>query len=108
MRALHVLARMQDARVCGGAIGRTWGTCCELQQLWVQDAQRGQGIGADLMARFEQEAAPRGCTLVYLETFSFQSPQFYARLGYRVVLETRGFTAGVIKYTMHKQLAYDA
>jgi GNAT superfamily N-acetyltransferase len=102
---LHVLARDAQGHVHGGAIGRTWGQCCELQQLWVQQARRRQGIGKQLLARFEHEAMQRGCTLIYLETFSFQAPQFYAVRGYTVALQTHGFTQGVVKTTLHKRIA---
>jgi N-acetylglutamate synthase-like GNAT family acetyltransferase len=101
---LHVLARSPAGVVVGGAIGRTWGRCCELLQLWVREDERGRGAARRLMALFEQEAGRRGCTLVYLSTFSFQAPGFYARLGYDVVLETEGFSGGIVKYTMHKTL----
>ena len=57
------------------------------------------------MNRFEAEAARRACTLIYLDTFSFQARPFYENRGYKVVLETQGFTNSIVKYTMHKQLA---
>lgn len=105
VQPLHVLARNAAGAVLGGAVGRTWGGCCELQQLWVQPDQRGQGLATQLMQRFEQRAAARGCRLVYLDTFSFQAPAFYARRGYQVVLQTAGYTGGIVKFTMHKALA---
>ncbi len=43
-----------------------------------------------------------------LSTFSFQAPGFYAGLGYQTVLETRGFTDGLVKFTLHKQLGRHA
>jgi len=104
VRQLSVFARDELGQVKGGAVGRTWGQCCELQQLWVAEERRGQGIGAALMERFELEASHRGCTLAYLETFSFQAHPFYERNGYSVALKTKGFTQGVVKYTMQKVL----
>jgi GNAT superfamily N-acetyltransferase len=104
VRSLHVIAEDKDGIVVGGAIGRTWGQCCELQQLWVCAELRSNGIGSHLMDAFEQEAENRGCALVYLDTFSFQAPVFYQARGYREVLRTVGFTGGVAKITMHKSI----
>lgn len=104
VRPLNVLARDAQGQLLGGAVGRSWGGCAELQQLWVQDEGRRRGLGRRLMARFEAEAAGRGCRLVYLDTFSFQAPDFYRRLGYREVLQTAGFTGGIVKSTFHKTL----
>lgn len=102
--ALVVMAHDAQGQVCGGAVGRRWGACAELQQLWVAEARRGQGLGRQLVQAFEAEAAAQGCTLAYLDTFSFQAPDFYARLGWHTALITRGYTGGVEKHTLHKQL----
>lgn len=104
VQPLHVIASDERAAVLGGAIGRTWGACCELQQLWVHGESRGQGLGSALMDAFELHARQRGCRLVYLDTFSFQAPAFYRARGYQDVLVTAGFTGGVVKFTMHKTL----
>ena len=105
VRSIAVFARGATDKLVGGAVGRTWGQCCELQQLWTLEEARGQGIGTELMNRFEIEATRRACSLIYLDTFTFQARPFYESRGYRVVLETQGFTNGIVKYTMHKHLA---
>lgn len=104
VRPLQVYARDAAGQVLGGAVGRTWGGCAELQQLWVADAQRGAGLGTALMRQFEAAAAARGVRLVYLETFSFQAPAFYARCGYGVALTIAGFAPGIEKHVFTKAL----
>jgi ribosomal protein S18 acetylase RimI-like enzyme len=100
---LACFARKPSGELIGGAVGRTWGECCELQQLWVDSAHRRRGIASELVARFEARARERGCRTFYLETFSFQAPGLYRRLGYEVGLELRGFRPGVVKYVMVKR-----
>ena len=104
VRQLAVTAHDGGRAIQGGALGRTWGECGELLQLWVAESARGRGIGRSLVQRFEEEASARGCALIYLDTFSFQAPGFYESLGYEVVLVTRGFTGGIAKYTLHKSI----
>ncbi|GAA0764301.1 GNAT family N-acetyltransferase [Ideonella azotifigens] len=105
VRGLSVFARTAADEVIGGAVGRTWGDCCELQELWVAPALRNQGLASTLLGRFEDLAAQRGCRLLYLYTFSFQAPDFYRKRGYQLAFCLRGFSQGVEKYLMQKSLA---
>jgi GNAT superfamily N-acetyltransferase len=108
VRPLATFARLPSGEVVGGAVGRTWGTCCELRQLWVDPAHRRRGVGARLVREFECRARARGCRTFYLETFSFQAPSLYRSLGYEVRLELTGFGAGIVKYTMVREAVTDA
>ena len=68
--------------VIAGFNGHTWGGCCELTHVWVDERYRGQGLGAVLLRSAEAEAVARGCAQVVLATHSFQAPGFYERMGY--------------------------
>jgi GNAT superfamily N-acetyltransferase len=104
VRALSCFAVLPAGAVIGGAVGRTWGACCELQQLWVQASHRRAGIGTGLMMRFEARAQEHGCRTFYLETFSFQAPGFYLGLGYGEHARIEGFPGGMIKHLMIKRV----
>lgn len=54
----------------------------EIRSLWVDEAMRHQGWGRRLVEAAEQEALKRGCTLAHTNTFSWQAPGFYSKLGY--------------------------
>ena len=104
VRPLSCFARTPSGEVVGGAVGRTWGACCELQQLWVEPARRRRGLGAQLVRLFEAQAAARGCRVFYLETWSFQAPALYGALGYEVQARIDGFGPGLTKFLMLRQL----
>ncbi|NDY91463.1 GNAT family N-acetyltransferase [Ideonella livida] len=111
VRPLAVMRGVADAQgrlrrdaLVGGAMGRSWGACVELQQLWVHPDRRLQGHGRLLVEAFERAALQRGCRLVYLETFTFQAPEFYARLGYQTGHQIAGFGAGIRKLLLTKAL----
>ncbi len=102
--ALAVFARAGSGQVVGGAVGRRWGAVAELQQLWLREDLRGQGLGRDLLVAFEVRARESGCSAAYLETFSFQAPEFYRRQGWQAVHANRCFPHGIVKWTMEKAL----
>ena len=103
VQPLSCFARDASGKVIGGAVGRTWGRCCELQQLWVEPAHRGQGIGARLVRELEARGRTRGCHIFYLETFTFQAPSLYKSLGYEVTHEHAVYPHGIVKYIMVRE-----
>ena len=104
VRPLSCFARGPSGDVIGGAVGRTWGECCELQQLWVEPAQRRRGLATRLVRAFEARAQARGCRVFYLETFSFQAPALYRSLGYTTRHRIEGFAPGVAKFLMLREI----
>jgi GNAT superfamily N-acetyltransferase len=71
------LAAGMSGWTCGVAAG--FGLTC-----------RGDGLGAQLLAEFEAEARSRGCTHVFVTSFTFQAPGFYERQGYREIFRWQG------------------
>lgn len=62
--------------------------------LWVADLYRKHGIGSQLMSEAEAAARKQGCRAAYLDTFTFQAPRFYERLGYREFGRLNDFPPG--------------
>ena len=106
VRELAAFATDDAGTVVGGAVGRTWGRCCELLQLWVATEHRSSGVGSRLLREFEARARTRGCSIFYLSTLSFQAPDFYRKHGYTVLARIDGYPDGIVKYLMHKAEAH--
>lgn len=73
--------------------------------LWVSDEARGHGNGSRLLQAIENEAIKNGCTSVYLDTFSFQAPEFYKKLGYTIFGELDNFPDGYSRIFLRKELS---
>jgi len=98
-------ARDAEGRVVGGLRARQWGAAVEVQQLWVEESRRRQGMGARLMQMLEDEVRRRGASVIYLATFSFQAPEFYRRCGFAEAVRIDGFPGGIARFEMVKRLA---
>jgi GNAT superfamily N-acetyltransferase len=82
-RPLAVFAR-DGRRVVAGLGGETYCGWLFIRYLWVSDRLRSQGVGRELMGSAEARALERGCHSAWVDTFSFQAPGFYLKLGYEV------------------------
>jgi GNAT superfamily N-acetyltransferase len=95
----------EQNRIVGGICGNTWGGTCEVRQFWVEQSQRGRGLGTALFHAAEREAQRRGCTQIVLITFSFQAPAFYERHGFEVLATIEDHPRGHRNLLMRKRLA---
>jgi GNAT superfamily N-acetyltransferase len=93
-----------DQVIVGGVIGETYWEWLHINLMWVSDELRGRGYGHRLLTLAEDEARQRGARNVYLDTFSFQAPDFYKRHGYQVFGVLQDFPAGHQRYFLTKQL----
>ena len=83
-RELGVFERDPDSgQLVAGLYGFTWGGWLEVKFVWVRADRRGSGLGRRLVEVAEAEARARGCHSVFLDSYSFQAPGMYEKLGYR-------------------------
>ena len=65
---------------------------------------RNQGYATLLMQSIENEAKEKGCKNSYLNTISFQAPEFYKKLGYKKFAELENFHQEYNKLFFRKKI----
>jgi GNAT superfamily N-acetyltransferase len=93
-----------DKGIAGGALGEIFWGWFHLDLMWVKEELRDRGYGHRLLLAIEDEARRRGAVNVFLDTFTFQAPDFYERHGYRVFGELSDFPPGHRRIFLTKQL----
>jgi GNAT superfamily N-acetyltransferase len=83
-KLVSIFLRDRARQIVGGVHGWTALQWLHVDVLWLREDARGKGHGRRLLLAAEQEAVCRGCRYAELETFSFQAPEFYLKLGYVV------------------------
>jgi len=103
-RNLCFVLQSPDGEIVGGVIGATYWDWLYINLMWVREDLRGRGFGQHLLAKAEEEARRRGAHHAYLDTFSFQAPDFYQKNGYQVFGELPDFPTGHQRYFLKKRL----
>lgn len=103
-RSLCFVVHAPDQEIVGGVIGATYWDWLHVDLMWVKEEFRGRGYGQRLLELAEDEARQRGAKHVYLDTFSFQAPDFYKKHGYQVIGVLPDFPSGHQRYFMAKLL----
>lgn len=104
-QALGLKQLNANGEVVAMLAGRTFGNWFYLESFWLQQNQRGKGLGSAMLAKAEAIAKSRGCRFVLLDTLEFQAKPFYQRHGYRVEWVQQDYPfAGGGKYFMTKTL----
>jgi predicted N-acetyltransferase YhbS len=94
----------ERGKIVGGLVGETYFGWMFVGLLWVSEKHRGKGCGSSLIQAAEAEARNRGVRNVYLDSFSFQAPTFYAKLGYQEFGRLKEFPPGHDRVWMTKAL----
>jgi ribosomal protein S18 acetylase RimI-like enzyme len=101
---LAILTNDLQKQLVGGIYGWVWGSCLEIDYLWVNENLRGMGYGKKLVTELERVAMARGCRIATLDTYNFQAPAFYESLGYVCFGVIDGYGPGYQKHFYKKEL----
>jgi ribosomal protein S18 acetylase RimI-like enzyme len=96
--------RSEKGEFVGGLLGMTHWNHFFVSSLYVDQRFRKEGIGGELMARAEALALDQGCDAIYLDTFDFQAPGFYEKLGFNVFGIIEDYPPGHQRFFLVKRL----
>ena len=80
-----------------------WGNL-HIKYLLVKEQHRGRGLAKALMEHAFAFGKENGCHFAFVETMSFQAPEFYQKLGFEIELKRDGYAAGTSFYYLKKVL----
>lgn len=101
---LGVYLQDETGKKVAGLIGNTHGNWLFVKFLWVSEELRRHSIGSNLLNKAEETAKKRGCKYSFLDTFSFQAPDFYKRHGYKEVFALENYPVTGKRYYFTKTL----
>ena len=90
--------------MAAGILARLLEDCIYVEMLWVDEAFRRRGLGRRLLAQVEEEERKWGARRIELDTFSFQAPDYYPKLGFREFARVEPYSGAYGRYYFIKEL----
>jgi GNAT superfamily N-acetyltransferase len=107
-KGLAFVALDEQSVQIGAIAGYSWARMAEIKQLWVDEIERGRGLGRGLLEAAIAEAVVRGCQSIWVMSYDFQAPNFYERLGFRREAELADWPPGHTHIILRRRLQDDA
>ncbi|SEK85680.1 Acetyltransferase (GNAT) family protein [Roseateles sp. YR242] len=96
------VALYQDGELIAGSHGRTEFRRLYVNDLWVREDLRGQGLGGDCLRQLEAQALRRGCVDALIETLLDDVSEMYEHLGYVCIAHVHDYVPGFTRHIMLK------
>lgn len=106
IKTLNIIVKNECGETLGGLAASTYWDWLDIDNLYLPEDLRGDGLGATLLQQAEAIAAGRGCTRCFLTTFEFQARQFYEGQGYYVTGKLEDYPPGSTYYWMRKDFTW--
>ena len=95
----------KEGNIIAGCTGYIyyWG-CMYIDDMWVDENYRRQGLGSQALQAVEKVAEEKGCHLIFLGTWDFQARPYYEKHGYTVFSTLKDNPKGHEDYELYKRL----
>ncbi len=101
---ISLVIKDESGKIVGGVITSMLAGVMHLEVLWVDEKYRRRGLGKALVLEAERLGKEKGYTSAQTWTFSFQAPEFYQSIGYKVLGIFDGYPEGITEYVLTKRL----
>ena len=95
----------KEGNIIAGCTGYIfpWGAMY-IDDMWVDEKYRRQGLGSQALQAVEKVAEEKGCHLIWLGTWDFQAKPYYIKHGYTVFSTMKECPKGHENYELFKRL----
>ncbi len=99
-----LLEETRNGGFAAGLDARMFWNCMYIDTLYVEESDRGTGLGRLFLNKAIEIAREHQCKFIILTTFSFQAKDFYEKFGFYIIGEIKDYPPGESYYTMRKDL----
>lgn len=81
----------EDVEFVGAIVVQLFWKQLHIKYLFVEEKFRGKGLARQLMNHALEFGKKRGCQFAFVETMSFQAPEFYQKMGFMIEFSRTGY-----------------
>ncbi len=93
-----------DTEFVGAIVVQPFWEQLHIKYLFVEENYRGQGIARQLMNHALEFGKKRGCQFAFVETMSFQAPEFYQKMGFVIEFSRPGYARNTMFHYLKKTI----
>jgi len=101
---INIFLRDDLGKAIGGLFCETWLQGLYIDVFWIAEEYRNKGYGKVMIIEAEKRGKELGCTFAHTCTFSYQSPDFYKKMGYEIFGINDEYPDGIKQYFLKKKL----
>ena len=102
---INLYLKDDSGKVVGGLFCETWSYGLYIDVFWIADEYRTKDMEKKIMiAEAERLGKELGCIFSHTCTFSYQSPEFYKRMGYEVFAVNDEYPEDIKQFFLKKKL----
>lgn len=94
----------KDSEFIGAIVVQPFWGQLHIKYLFVEEQYRGQGIARQLMNHALEFGKKRGSHFAFVETMSFQAPEFYQKMGFMIEFSRSGYAQNTTFHYLKKSL----
>ena len=101
-KAFSIFLKNDSGKIFGGIQAFLNTASVYIDVLWVEESHQKQGYGTKLLGAAEREAIKNGCIFSLVDTWDFQSEEFYLKNEYERIGEIKNYWHGHSKNSLEK------
>ena len=101
---IHFVAMDKDNQILGLLQAEYNWEWLFIKNLIVNKDHRHKGVGTELIKKVESFAVSKKCHSIWLDTFTFQAPEFYEKNGFQMFGKLRNYPGNHDRYFYFKTL----
>lgn len=95
---------LEEGKMAGVVVVENFWNALHVKYVFVDKNHRGKGLASKLLKEALEYGKRQKCEFAFVETMSFQAPDFYQKMGFKIDFSRPGYAGGASMYYLSLKL----